>query len=292
MANDDLILRSAAAFAALAPAVLLITVFCLREAWRDSRRLIWTAYGLGFSVAIPTAGFVAIYAPFTADIEDFRLYAAAIAFLEAAAPEETAKFLIIYFFVLRHAELRRPADAMVLTICMALGFATIENLYYVVGAEDWTATAMLRAVTAVPMHATIGVVMGYFATQLLLHPERYRRFLVHMWVWPFLLHGLYDYPVFAIYRLLEVQEVVPNAQLIEFQILFVAAFLIAIAAALAAIHAIGDQPGAMQHLGWRHHEDPRIPIWLTRSLDVSGKTTAPKPTTPPLTARTIRNSNR
>jgi RsiW-degrading membrane proteinase PrsW (M82 family) len=290
MPDDDLILRGTAAIMALAPAMLFIGVVCLRKPWRDSRRLIWIAYGLGFCVAIPTAALVAIYAPLIAGIGDFRVYAAAVALIEAAVPEETAKFLIILFFVMRHEDLRRPADAMILTICMALGFATIENLYYVIGSEDWTDTAMLRAVTAVPMHATIAVVMGYYAAQILLHPERYRRLLVCMWFWPFLLHGLYDYPVFAIYRLLEIQDSVPNAQLIEFQLIFAFAFLAAIAAALAAIQVIAGQSNAMRPLAWHTPEGTRIPRWLLRTINRPRRNETPE--TPPaeLTARGLSNT--
>ena len=246
MPGDDLILRGVAAMSALAPAMLLLGVLCICSPWRDSRRFVWTAYGLGFCVAIPTAGVVAVYAPVIASIDDIRLYAASVAFIEAALPEETAKYLIALYFIMRHADLRRPADALVMTICMALGFATIENLYYVIGSEDWSNTAMLRAVTAVPMHATIAVIMGYYAAQLLLRRERRRRWLVAMWFWPFVLHGIYDYPVFAIYRLLEIQDTVSNAQIIEFQIIFCLAFLAAIAAALAAIQAISGQGNAMK----------------------------------------------
>lgn len=266
MPSDDLTLRGIAAVMALAPAILLIGIFCVRRPWRDSRRAIWIAYGLGFSVAIPTAAIVAIYAPLIAGIENFRLYAAAVALFEAAGPEEAGKYLVVLFFLMRHEDLRRPADALMLTICMALGFATIENLYYVVGSENWTGTAMLRAVTAVPMHATIAVVMGYYATQSLLRPERRRRLLVYMWVWPFALHGLYDYPVFAIYRLLETHEPVQRSQLIEFQIIFAAAFLVAIAAALAAIQAVAGQHAAMRPLAWQANEEARIPLSLSRPV--------------------------
>ena len=290
MSDDDLILRGTAAIMALAPAMLFIGVVCFRRPWRDSRRLIWIAYGLGFCVAIPPAALVAIYAPLIASIGNFRVYAAAVALIEAAAPEETAKYLIILFFVMRHEDLRRPADAMILTICMALGFATIENLYYVIGSEDWTDTAMLRAVTAVPMHATIGVVMGYYAAQILLHPERHRRLLVCMWFWPFLLHGLYDYPVFAIYRLLEIQDSVPNSQLIEFQLIFAFAFLAAIAAALAAIQAIVGQPGAMRPLAWQPPEGTRIPRWLLRTINRPRRNETPEPRLAEMTARRLSNT--
>lgn len=267
MPDHDLILRAIAAISALAPALLFIGIICFRTPWRDSRRLVWIAYGLGFCVAIPTAALVGTYAPAIGRIGDFRLYACAVAILEAAAPEETAKFLIILFFVLHHEDLRRPADVMIMAVCMALGFATIENLYYVVGSADWSDTAMLRAVTAVPMHGTLALVMGYFAARLLMEPGRYRWLLIHMWLWPFLLHGLYDYPVFAIYRLLEKQEFIPKSNLVEFQLIFATAFIAAIGAALAAIHAIARNAHAMRSIGARTVHADDAPAWLLRSIN-------------------------
>lgn len=234
--------RLAAAGAAVAPAAVLLIYFGSHRAWRHSRELIWISFGVGFGVAIPIAGIAALYAPWIATLNDVRLHAAAVAFLEASFPEELGKLLVVTCIILRHEDLRRPVDAVVLTVLVGLGFATIENLYYVFSAENWTETAMLRAVTAVPMHATVGIVMGYFAARWLLAPGRAPLTFVAMFAAPALLHGLYDYPVFAIQQLLaQANRLGPPSQL-EFQGLFFASIVLSALSAIAVFRSIANAP--------------------------------------------------
>ena len=82
----------------------------------------------------------------------------------AAITEEPLKFLMIFFFKKSH-EFDEPMDALVYGTVVSLGFAILENFGYVHGADSETssyAIATLRAFTAIPMHASCGVVMGYY----------------------------------------------------------------------------------------------------------------------------------
>ncbi len=87
-------------------------------------------------------------------------------------------------------------DAVVYCVSAALGFAALENLMYV--AEGGLATALLRAVTAVPSHAIDGVIMGIFFGEAkicemrgdLAGRKRYWRLSLLM---PMLAHGYYDF---------------------------------------------------------------------------------------------------
>ena len=71
-----------------------------------------------------------------------------------------------------------------------MGFAAFENVGYVLiyGFE----TGILRAITAVPMHAVFGVFMGiyYAGTKLYRHNKRYKVLSVLV---PMLIHGTYDF---------------------------------------------------------------------------------------------------
>lgn len=242
MELDSLHWRFAAAGAAVAPAAALLIYFSTHRAWCHLRELIWISFGFGFSVAIPIAGIAALYAPSIAALDGVRLHAAAIAFLEASIPEELGKLLVVTCIILRHEDLRRPVDAVVLTVLVGLGFATIENLYYVFGAENWTETAVLRAITAVPMHATVGIVMGYFAARWLLAPGAAPVTLAMMFAAPTVLHGLYDYPVFAIQQLLAGADRLSPSSYYEFQALFFASIVLSAASALGVFRSIANAP--------------------------------------------------
>ena len=233
--NDPLILRLAAAIAAIAPGALLLVYFSYSRPWRGIRELTWIAFGLGFTAAIPIAGVASLFAPNFFSIVDLRLYAIGVAFLEASLPEELGKFLVIYYFLMRHEDVRRPLDVVVLSIIVSLGFASIENIYYVFGSDDWSGTAMVRAVTAIPMHSTMGIIMGYYGAQHLIVTQSKRRSLLLMILVPTILHGFYDYPVFAVQRLYEHAQGLPDAEALEFQIVFIMAI---IATALVAAYAV------------------------------------------------------
>ena len=234
--------RLVAAGAAVAPSAALLAYFCVATQWRNLRELIWIAFGLGFSVAIPIAGIAALYAPDIATIESIRQQAAAIAFLEAAIPEEFGKLLVLLCILLRHEDLRRPIDAIALTVFVGLGFATIENIYYVLSSDNWTETAMLRALTAVPMHATVGVLMGYFAALYIVHPLRRTSLLAAMFLVPTLLHGFYDYPVFAMQTYIARDIPIDDAVSHEFQGIFIATIAVSVLAALAVFRSAANNP--------------------------------------------------
>ena len=58
-------------------------------------------------------------------------------------------------------------DGIVYGVTVSLGFATLENFYYVYLLADYFETtsmslAILRSFSAVPAHAVFGVFMGYF----------------------------------------------------------------------------------------------------------------------------------
>ena len=78
--------------------------------------------------------------------------------------EEPLKFLMIFFFLRSRTEFDEPI-ALVYGTVVSLGFAILENFAYVYGADSEAssyAIATLRAFTAIPMHASCGVVMGYY----------------------------------------------------------------------------------------------------------------------------------
>ncbi len=78
-----------------------------------------------------------------------------------AAPvvEESMKFLVVYLTVFRDREFDEPVDGIVYAVAAALGFATVENIFYVmVGGFE---TGLLRAFLSVPGHALFAVFWGY-----------------------------------------------------------------------------------------------------------------------------------
>lgn len=160
--------------------------------------LFWTAAGFGFLAAMPIAVVEQVLAKLFADSTNLDSYAAMTAFLIAALPEELGKYTILVGFVLGHADFERPQNAFLFGLAVSLGFATIENISYVAMASQWTAVALIRAVSAVPLHATTGALMGAFAARALVYDDRAGLFYGLAFAVPAMLHGCYDFAVMTV----------------------------------------------------------------------------------------------
>lgn len=121
----------------------------------------------------------------------------AISFSRAALPEEAAKLAVLLTIVYRHEDIQNPLDCILAAGWVGLGFACLENIFYVfgeLGGKDsrWLSVALARAMTAVPSHTIIGVLMGCLLARRV--DERVHKiwWFIAAFLGPFLLHGLYD----------------------------------------------------------------------------------------------------
>ena len=118
------------------------------------------------------------------------------AFLGAAIPEELAKFFVLSTIVLRHHEAERGRDAILAAGWLGLGFAALENFFYVTGSHDWLRVSGMRFATAVPCHVALGLIMGLFLRRAAI--ERRSSFVWVAIIVPIVLHGFYDWPLLAL----------------------------------------------------------------------------------------------
>jgi len=114
-----------------------------------------------------------------------------LALFGAAIPEEAMKFAVLYFIVWKHRHFDEHFDGIVYAVCVGLGFAVIENVFYVL--EGGLSTALLRSVTAVPAHAAFAVFMGYFMALARFEPAARVRYLVLAYLVPVMMHFVYNY---------------------------------------------------------------------------------------------------
>jgi RsiW-degrading membrane proteinase PrsW (M82 family) len=114
------------------------------------------------------------------------------AFLEAAIPEEIAKFAILYFLIWKSRDFNHHYDGIVYAVFVSLGFALVENVLYVY--QGGMSVAIGRAVLAVPGHGLFGVLMGYYFSLARFHenPKR-RQYLFKGLILAILFHGSYDF---------------------------------------------------------------------------------------------------
>lgn len=117
------------------------------------------------------------------------------AFLYISLTEELFKYLILIAVFYPKPQFNEPYDGIVYAGFISLGFATLENLFYVV--DKGLAVAIVRMFLSVPAHAIFGVVMGFFVGGAKFFPRKRRTFLGLGLLAAVFLHGLYDYFLMA-----------------------------------------------------------------------------------------------
>jgi RsiW-degrading membrane proteinase PrsW (M82 family) len=113
--------------------------------------------------------------------------------MTAAIPEEFFKFAVIIWFCIKNSAFDEPMDGVVYGVVASLGFATLENVLYVI--EGSYSVAITRAILSVPAHMLFGVSMGYYLSLSKFGgTQRIRnRYMALSLIVPILLHGAYDY---------------------------------------------------------------------------------------------------
>ena len=143
----------------IVPAIALAAWFRRLDHARPApRRALYVTMALGALACIP-AGMIELGEK--ALLGDASLVGGRFidAFIVAAFTEEALKLLVVLAYPFRRSVFDEVMDGVVYTVAASLGFGLLENLAF--GASD-VATGVIRALTAVPMHAVASGIMGYF----------------------------------------------------------------------------------------------------------------------------------
>ncbi len=176
------------------PSILIILFFVYSDKFKEPRGEIIKVFFYGILITIP-AYFLNTY------ISDFFYTNTRVSenlissFLTAAPVEEGLKLSVLYYFVYKMKDFNEPVDGIVYGVTVSLGFATLENFYYVYLLADYFETtsmslAILRSFSAVPAHAVFGVFMGYFFMKYAFIKKGDNLFFA--FIVPFVLHGCYN----------------------------------------------------------------------------------------------------
>ena len=127
---------------------------------------------------------------------DSTIYKVLLYFVVVAVSEEGAKYYMLKKNSWNSPEFNCLYDGVVYSVFISLGFALWENISYVL--NFGFATAVVRAVTAIPGHASFGVFMGVFYAASKLYqvygqPDHSMTCSMMAIILPVLLHGAYDY---------------------------------------------------------------------------------------------------
>jgi len=185
---------------AIIPALVIVAYFRRKDRARpEPRGVIIRIFLLGLLSTIPAIllelGILELLGPLNSSR---FLYPILKAFVVVAIVEESLKYFIVRKFAFSRECFDEVMDGIVFTVIAGMGFAFLENILYVLG--KGMTIGILRAFTAIPMHAAVSVIMGYCIGQAKFCDDRRsrRKLLFKGYILGVLFHGLYDLSIFAI----------------------------------------------------------------------------------------------
>ena len=123
------------------------------------------------------------------------LYTAVFSYIIVALSEEGSKFLALRFVPYRRKSFDDPFDGIVYSVMVGMGFATLENIGYVL--QHGMGTGILRMFLSVPAHGTFAVLMGYYIGLAKFDQARRKKYMLLAVLWPVIFHGTFDFFLFV-----------------------------------------------------------------------------------------------
>jgi RsiW-degrading membrane proteinase PrsW (M82 family) len=180
--------------AALFPAILLLFYIWKKDTQKEPTSWLVKAVLWGVAIIIPVAilesGIETIIFS-EGGIPTSLFGTTTMAFVVAALPEETFKLFALWMVLRKNPYFDEHFDGIVYAVCVGLGFASMENIMYVFGEENWFSTAIVRALLAVPGHYAFAILMGYYYSvyHFVDHSPKVAACVLLV---PVLAHGAYD----------------------------------------------------------------------------------------------------
>lgn len=113
-------------------------------------------------------------------------------FASIALTEEALKLLALWLVVRKNPYFDEHFDGIVYAVYVSLGFAAIENVFYLFDNMDsWISVGVMRALMSIPGHYAFGVLMGYFYSLYHFCGRRTNHKLL-IFLAPYIAHGIYD----------------------------------------------------------------------------------------------------
>ena len=175
---------------AIAPGAFLTWFFYVKDKYeREPKKLIMLTYALGMLSVVP-AFFLELFGELSLPC-DGLITSLVEVFIVIALTEEFMKFCAVRILAYRSPDFNEVMDGIVYCSVAALGFATVENIVYVL--KYGLTTGVMRAVLSVPGHALWGGIMGYQVGLAKFRRANENMRMVLGLSEAAFLHGLYDF---------------------------------------------------------------------------------------------------
>ncbi|HLS08610.1 glutamic-type intramembrane protease PrsW [Lentibacillus sp.] len=172
--------------AGIAPAFTLMAFFYLKDRFTEPLSLMVKTFLFGALLVFPI-----MFIQYGLSAENVSNSSFIQSFFLSGLLEEFFKWFIFIYIIFHHTDFDAHYDGIVYAVSISLGFATVENiLYLLTNGIDY---AFSRALFPVSSHALFGVMMGYHFGKAKMGNAHKNQHILLALVVPFLLHGTYNY---------------------------------------------------------------------------------------------------
>ncbi|MBC7509686.1 MAG: PrsW family intramembrane metalloprotease [Ferruginibacter sp.] len=174
---------------AVAPGVAICIFIYLKDKYnREPLGLLLVSFILGMFSIIPAIMLQLLSHTSLESLAGKTIAQVAIfAFLIVGVSEEGRKYIMIRLFAYRRKAFDEPFDGIVYVVMVGMGFATLENIGYVL--QHGMGTGILRMFLSVPAHATFAILMGYHLGLAKFDAANRKKYLFLAVFWPVTFHG-------------------------------------------------------------------------------------------------------
>jgi protease PrsW len=180
---------------ALAPGIFICLFIYFKDRYkREPISLLLWAFVLGMLSTLPAVAMQMAYNNLSLPESGTMAAVAFFAFCVVGFSEEISKFLMLRLFLFSRKAFDDPFDGIVYAVMVGMGFATLENVLYVM--QHGLATGIMRMFLSVPAHGTFAVLMGYFTGLAKFNPAKRPQYFLLAILLPVLFHGAFDFFLF------------------------------------------------------------------------------------------------
>lgn len=181
---------------AIAPVMIVVVFIYFKDKFeKEPIRFLFKNFLLGAFISVLVTFILSIILnsihPLTNDKSIFEQFIKA--FVVVALVEEYSKYIIVKYYAQPNKEFNEPFDGIVYAVMVSMGFAALENVLYVF--QYGFSNGVMRAFTAVPAHATFGILMGYFMGKAKFSNNKLKLNLFGLLA-ATIFHGAYDFFLF------------------------------------------------------------------------------------------------
>ena len=178
-------------FVAILPIFILVLYVYVHDKEKEPTSLLFISFIVGVLICIPCIYVENVIARYTNFLQANIVGSFLYVLLTIALVEEGYKFLASFIISYDNKNNDYTFDSIVYCAFVALGFAFFENILYLKTIS--LNSIVLRAFTAVPVHLSCGIMMGYFLSKAKQDIKREKINFFKALMAPAITHAIYNY---------------------------------------------------------------------------------------------------